>query len=215
MTLGIHGELAPGPINGGLLANAGEYVGERPPVGVMIEHIIDRDQRDASSARMIFQPNKARAVAAAVNHGGSKADAMRRSFTQACEKRGASRHRDQLEPEGMCQQVIDIKSAGAFLGAQIADSRQSGKSSPTGTIAWIGEDVRRAVGEHKSRTGMVAQRQSSARALPDVRARRRQRNCGRIIRSRRDRHAQPAPLGLRGARLREGKRKFEATANSR
>ena len=84
---------------------------------------------------------------------------MWRSFTQAREQRGASRHRDQFEPEGVCQQIIKIKSAGAFFGAQIAESQQTREPSPAGAIAWIGEDIGRAVDEHEPRTGMIAQRQ--------------------------------------------------------
>ncbi len=157
MSLGIYSELAPRTIYGGLLANAGEHVGERPPVGVMIEHIIDCDQRYAGVARMVIQPHKPRAVAAAIKHGGSKTDAMWHGFTQAREERSVCRHHDQLKPEGMRQQVVEIKSAGAFLGAQITESEQAGESSPPGAIAWIGEDVGRAVGKHEPCAGMIAQ----------------------------------------------------------
>ena len=59
----------------------------------------------------------------------------------------------------MCQQIIEIKSTGAFFGAQIAESQQACEPSPTGAIAWIGEDIGRAVGEHEPRTRMIAQRQ--------------------------------------------------------
>ena len=84
---------------------------------------------------------------------------MRRSFTQAREQRGISRHRDQFEPEGVRQKVIEIKSAGAFFGAQIAESQQAREPAPTGAIARIGKDIGRAVGKHEPRTGMVARRQ--------------------------------------------------------
>ena len=88
MTLGIYGELAPGTIDGDLLADAGEYVSERPTVGMVIKHIIDCDQRYTCGARMVFQPYEARSVSTAVKHGGGKANAMWRDFTQAREQRG-------------------------------------------------------------------------------------------------------------------------------
>src|SRR5262249_5202506 len=159
MTLGIDSELAPRTIDGGLLANAGEYVSEWPTVGMVIKHIIDCDQRYASGARMIFQPYEACPVSTAVKHGGGKANATWRDFTQAREQRGVSRHRDQFKPEGVCQKVVEMKSTGAFFGSQIAESQQAGEPSPSGAIAWIDEDIGRAVGEHEPRTGMITQRQ--------------------------------------------------------
>src|SRR5262245_23608388 len=123
MTLGIYGELASGTVDGGLLADAGEYVSEWPTLRMVIKHIIDCDQRYTSGARMVFQPYEVRPVSTAVKREGGKANAMRRDFTQARQQRGISRHRDQFEPEGVCQKVIEIKSAGAFFGSQIAESQ--------------------------------------------------------------------------------------------
>src|SRR5262249_31863524 len=159
MAFGIYGELAPSTIDGGLLANAGEYVSEWPTVGMVIKHIIDCNQRYASGARMIFQPYEACPVSTAVKHGGGKANAMWRNFTQAREQRGVSRDRYKFEPEGGCRKIVEIKSAGAFFGSQIAESQQAREPSPTGAIARIGKDIGRAVGEHEPRTGMITQRQ--------------------------------------------------------
>ena len=159
MALGIYSELATGTVDGGLFADAGKHVGERPPVGMVVEHIIDRDQRNTGDARMVFQAHEPRPVSTSVEHGSGKADAMWHSFTQAREQRDASRHCDQFEPEGVCQKIVEIKSTGAFFGAQIAQSQQAREPSPTGAIARIGKDIGRAVGKHEPRTGMIAQRQ--------------------------------------------------------
>ena len=45
VALGIGGKLAPGAVDGHFLADAGEHVGERAAVGMVIEHVVDRDQR--------------------------------------------------------------------------------------------------------------------------------------------------------------------------
>ena len=75
MALGIGGELAPGAVDHDLLADAGEHVGERPPVGMVIEHVVDRDQRHLRFARQRREAREPRAVAPAIEHAGGKADA--------------------------------------------------------------------------------------------------------------------------------------------
>ena len=45
MALGIGGEQPSGAVDGRLLADAGEHVGERAPVGMMEVHVVDGEQR--------------------------------------------------------------------------------------------------------------------------------------------------------------------------
>ena len=63
----------------------------------------------------------------------------------------------------MLEQVIEIKDAFALLGAQVAAREQAAEPSPRRAVARIGEDVRRAVGKHEPRAGMIGKRQASAR----------------------------------------------------
>ena len=51
MAFGIDRQLSPGAVDGGFLADAGEHVGERAAIGMVIEHVVDRDQRDVRRMR--------------------------------------------------------------------------------------------------------------------------------------------------------------------
>ena len=51
MALGIGGEQPAGAVDGRVLADAGEHIRKRPPLGMMIVHVVDRDQRHAGFAR--------------------------------------------------------------------------------------------------------------------------------------------------------------------
>ena len=59
----------------------------------------------------------------------------------------------------MFEQVIAIKDAFAFLCAQVAAREQAAEPSPRHPVARIGENVRRAVGEHEPRPGVIGKRQ--------------------------------------------------------
>ena len=75
MALGIGGELAAGAVDGGFLTDAGEYVSEHPPVGMVIEHVVDRDQRHVRLARQRNAARQPRPVAPAIGHGSGKSRA--------------------------------------------------------------------------------------------------------------------------------------------
>ena len=56
-----------------LLADAGEHVGERPPLRRVVEHVVDGDQRRAGAlAEFVEQPEPARLVAAIAVHAGEE-----------------------------------------------------------------------------------------------------------------------------------------------
>ncbi len=170
MALGIDGEPPAGVLQRHVLADAGEHVGELAPVGMMIEHVVDGDQRHVCVARQRQARGQPRAVVAAVEHGGGQPHAARRGFAQARQRNSSpckgegffvrrSLHHHQLEPVGMLEQVVELQDAVAFLGAQIAAGEQAAELCPAGAVARIGQDVGRAVGKDEARAGMVAQRQ--------------------------------------------------------
>jgi hypothetical protein len=68
-----------------------------------------------------------------------------------------SLHHHQLEPLGVLEQILEKQYAVALLGAQVAASEQAAEPAPSGAVARIGENVRRAVGEHETRAGMIVQ----------------------------------------------------------
>ena len=99
------------------------------------------------------------AVAAAIEHRSGEPDAPGGDGAQAQQQRRIAGHRDQFQPEGMRQQIVEMQNAAAFLGAQIAEREQAAEPAPAGAIAWIDEDVGRAVGEHQPRARVIAQGQ--------------------------------------------------------
>ncbi len=114
----------------------------------------------------------------------------------------------------MLQQVIEIKDAVAFLGAQVAAREQAAKPSPAGTIARIGENVGRAVGEDEPRAGMIGERKFCSRLI----------RCARTTPATELRSQSPMPssptcaacsISSSGCEAPRRNEKFEATANSR
>ena len=73
VALGIGGKQAAGAVDGRLLADAGEHVGERPSLRMVHVHVVDGDQRHARLARHLFQAREPRAVIAAIEHGRGQA----------------------------------------------------------------------------------------------------------------------------------------------
>ncbi len=82
VAFGVCRKLAPGAVDGCLLADAGEHVGERPPVGVMEMHVVDRDQRHLRRARQFFAVREPCPVTPAIKHGGGQPHAAGRRGAQ-------------------------------------------------------------------------------------------------------------------------------------
>lgn len=59
----------------------------------------------------------------------------------------------------MCQQIVEPENAVALLGAEITHSEQAAEPAPACAVAWIGEHVRCAVGEHQPHARVITQRQ--------------------------------------------------------
>ena len=77
MPLGIGCEQPAGRVDGDVLADAGDHVLQRPPFGRVIEHVVDRDQRNAGVCGDRREPRQPAAVVAAIEHAGGEPDAMR------------------------------------------------------------------------------------------------------------------------------------------
>ena len=262
IALGIGGEPPAGLVDGQMLADAGEHVLQFAPVGVVIEHVVDGDQRHAGLRARVDAQRKPRAVIAAIEHAGGEPHAAGSGLAQDGEKRRFFRSRDELElwrtesragrngfigpalrdlrrlsfstfPEAALQRrgsrspsrsararrcaPEDHRAKGCSRPSRRADCRgeQAAEPSPGGTVARIGENVGRAVGEDEPRARVIGQRQLLL-ALDQVRA----HDAGDRVavgtaRCRRARYAPPAASAPRHARRRAGTRNSEATANSR
>src|SRR5712691_7107223 len=73
---------------------------------------------------------------------------------------GRGFHHDELEPVDVREKIVEIKDALALLRAQLAAREQAAEPSPGRTVARIGENVLRAVGEDEPRAGMIGERQT-------------------------------------------------------
>ena len=72
IALGIDGKAASRGVDRQVLANAGEHVLQFPPVGMVIEHVVDGDERHAGLAGDRGAPGEPRAVIAAIEHVGGE-----------------------------------------------------------------------------------------------------------------------------------------------
>jgi hypothetical protein len=82
IALGIDGEPPPGPVDRQVLADAGEDVLQFPPVGMMIEHVVDGDERHAGLPCDPGTPCQPRTVIAAIEHVGGQPHAAGGGSTQ-------------------------------------------------------------------------------------------------------------------------------------
>ena len=84
---GIDGEPAAGCVDRQVLADAGEHVLQFAAVGMMIEHVVDGDERYAGLARPALRCASRRAVVAAIEHAAAsrtRPGAAARKETRAC-----------------------------------------------------------------------------------------------------------------------------------
>ena len=89
MSLGNDGEPQAGRVDGALLADAGDDVGERAALGRMIVHVVDGDERGAHARAQFIEPAEpARLVAALAMDAGEKRAAAR---CRARERAGSAR----------------------------------------------------------------------------------------------------------------------------
>ena len=118
-SLGIGAKFAPGAVDGGLLADAGQHVGERAAAGMVIMHVVDRDQRHVRCARHLFEPRQPGAVLAAIEHGRRQPHAAGRGVTQlrqqARQRRRFAAHHHQFQSPHMRHEIVEMQNAFALL----------------------------------------------------------------------------------------------------
>jgi len=86
IAFGIGGKTPACPVDDQVLADAGEHVLQFPPVGMMIERIVDGDERKTRLRRQTRALHQARAVIAAVEHADSEPHAVRCGLAQQREQ---------------------------------------------------------------------------------------------------------------------------------
>jgi hypothetical protein len=157
MPLSIGFEQTARLVDGDVLADAGDDVLQRPPLGRVIEHVVDGNQRDARLGGEPGEAGQPAMVVAAIEHGGGEPDGARRGLFQPLQQRvqyagiDALRHDDEIEPIDVLHEIVEEEEALAFVGAALADAEQTGEAAPGCTILRVGENVGRGVGEHEAR----------------------------------------------------------------
>ena len=132
MPLGIGFEPAAGLVDGDVLADAGDDILQRAPLGRVIEHVVDGDQRNAGVvARSSASRASRRAIVAAIEHAGGEPDASRREARFAAVARADATSSSasiraggmtiRLRPFDVLEQIVEEQDAFAFLGAPLAE----------------------------------------------------------------------------------------------
>ena len=74
MALGIGDEAKAGLVDGAMLADAGQHILQRPPLGDVVEHVVDGDERQPGSLGQRRQAGEAPRIVAAIEMLGGEID---------------------------------------------------------------------------------------------------------------------------------------------
>ncbi len=176
MTLGVGlGEKTRG-LERGPLADAGEDVGERAPLGRMHERVIGRDQRRLNRAREAHAPREPAAHVGVIDEARADPQTLAEGLAQAGEgrivspsgrrrrmrasltpnpspMRGEGRHRHDLQALAALQKVVELEPAFAFRRALVSLGQNPAEPAVSRAIPWIDERIRGAVDEGEPRAG--------------------------------------------------------------
>ncbi len=221
VALGIDRKPQASLVDGALLADAGDDIGERPALGRVIVHVVDGDQRRAGApAELVEQTEPAGLVAAMQVDAGEEAAPGRRAG-EGCEAPGEGR-RERVGRE--CDQHLafagghDIGEGDMVLALlplldlDVALGQQAAEPAVGGPIDGVGDDLE-AVGGDKARADQQLDGPGCA-STRRRRARRRQSCCGRRCRRRQGRACRPPPPSPAGCEAPRRKEKLVVTASS-
>ena len=139
-------------------ADTGQHVLQVTLDRVVIEDVVDRQQRGAALSRQRLQPRQPPPVIAAPTHGGAQPDRTGRGLGQTSQHTVKSvqpgvRHDDQQQILRRGDQVTQPDLAMAFHGPPVAQGQKPRQPPPTRPRLGIGDDVGRSVVEGQARPG--------------------------------------------------------------
>ena len=157
VALGIDLEPAAGGVDRHLLADAGEDVLQVAGAGLVVERVVDGEERHGGGAGDAPEARQPAPVVAAAMHGGGEPDRAGRGARQAVEEarqpiEPPRRHDDQQKPGRVGEKIVDTKDAFALLAPALAYAEKPAQPAPAGAVDGIRDDVRRAVGEDEARS---------------------------------------------------------------
>ena len=162
MALGIGFEPPADGVDRRLFADAGEHILQRTARGMVIQHLVGREQRHAGGGRQPMQPRQAALVVAAIEQACREPDAIGAALLQAVQdfmrlrRLKAMRQRQHQKLSfGEFQQVVEPQMAFALfvrVVAALAAGEQLAEPAVGCAIARIDQNVRRAVDEDETRS---------------------------------------------------------------
>ena len=121
MALGIGLRQPPRAFQRHALADAGQHVGERAPLGDMHQRVVERQQRRVELARQRRAPREALAHVGSIGRAGADPQPVAERLAQDAERREIRlRQRDDLQAFAKLEQIGEIEPALALRRAQIA-----------------------------------------------------------------------------------------------
>ncbi len=150
-------------VNRRLLADTGQHVLQPAAGGMVVQHLIGRQQRDFCRARDAMQPRQPALVVAAVEQACGKPDAIGaavfqplQNFLRASPVEAVRQRQHQKLAFGEVQEVIEPQMAFALFDprdvvAALAAGEQLAEPAIGGAVARIDQDIGRAVDEDDPR----------------------------------------------------------------
>ena len=151
-------------VDRGLLANAGEHILQRTARGMVVQHLVGREQRHPGLCRKMMQPRQPPLVIAAIDQArrqphavGTAVAQSRQHFHDISRLETMRQRQDEKLTFGKFQQVVQFQMAFALLDplnivAALAAGEELAEPAVSGAVARIDENIRRAVDEDEART---------------------------------------------------------------
>ena len=164
IAFGIGLEALADGIDRGLLADAGQHILQRAARGIVIQHLVGRQQRHACDVSDALQPRQTAPVVAAIQQARGQPHAIGaaalqpvQNFQGFCRLEAMRQRQNQKLPLGKFQEVIEFEMAFALLDlvgivAALAAGEQLAQPAVGGAVARIDQNIRRAVDEDEART---------------------------------------------------------------
>ncbi len=164
MALGIGVKPPPGRVEGQLLADAEQHVGQGTPFGRVHQDVVGGEEPGSRAARQGGAGREPSPETRPVEMGGREPHPARRRLDQGphdiVADRGGGRpvlvpgrafHHDQLQTPDAIEEVRQGEVAATLLGALVAEREEAGQAAIGFAVLRIGQDVGRAVGEDEPR----------------------------------------------------------------
>ncbi len=163
VALGIGFEPPADGVDGGFFANTGQHVLQRTAGGMVIQHLVGRQQRHFRSERDAMQSGQPTPVVAAVEQACAEPDAVGAGAPQPLQDclrlrrvEAVRQRQHQQLALGEFHEVIELQMALTFLDprdvvAALAAGQQLAELAIGGAVARIDQDVGRAVDEDEAR----------------------------------------------------------------